>query len=93
MGMFQALILSQFAREDLTQPPLFSAWETKQTQALPPGKVEGDVLLPVWSWEMLTLLRFSHSEARSLVTSLLPALLLLLWSFFREESMVKNYRS
>lgn len=80
MGMFQALVLSQFAREGLTQTTLFSAWEMKPTQAPSPGKAERDVLLPVWSWdsvkcEMLSLLCFRHNEARCLVTSSLPALL------------------
>ena len=79
-GTFQALILSRFARENLTQTPFFSAWEMTQTQAWPPGKVEGDVLLPIQSWdlvrsEMLSLLHFSHKEACCLVTSSLPALL------------------
>lgn len=48
-GTFHLVIPSQFAREGLTQTPLLLAWEMKQTQAVPPGKVEGDVLLPVWS--------------------------------------------
>lgn len=73
MDTFQALTLSQFARECLTQTPFFL--EVKQMQALPPGKVEGDILLSVQPWQMLSLLHFSHNEACYLVTSLLPALL------------------
>lgn len=80
MDTFQALILSQFAREGLTQTPLFSAWEMEKIQAPPPGKVKGDVLWPVWSWdlvkyEVLSLLHWNHNEAHCLVSSSLPALL------------------
>lgn len=75
MDTFQALTLSQFARECLTQTPFFLVWEVKQMQALRPGKVEGDILLSVQPWQMLSLLHFSHNEACCLVTSLLPALL------------------
>lgn len=79
MGIFQASILRQFEREGLTHPPLSVAWEMKQTRAPPPGKGEVDLLLPVWSWDlvkckMLSLPHFSHEEAYLSMSSL-PALL------------------
>lgn len=78
MGISQALILRQFEREDLTHPLLSVAYEMKHTQALPPGKVEGDLLLPVWSWDLvkckrLNLPHFNHKEAYLSMSSV-PAL-------------------
>lgn len=79
MGTLQALILSLFSRKVLTQTPLFSAWDMKQTKALSLGKVEGKPFLSVWSWdlvkcEMLTLLYVRYNEACYLVSSLLALL-------------------
>lgn len=79
MGISQALILRQFEREGLTHLPLSMAWEMKQTQAPSPGNMEGELLLPVWFWnlvkcKMLSLFQFSHKEAYLSMLSL-PALL------------------